>query len=310
MAKLNLLFLTLISVYLDAQLLDIDFTWLNQIDYKSVKEIKIYKQSKLGIIQQFDKYGNPIFVKNNEFNGDNVFAVWDYSYQNDKLERIIFGHSNVGFSESDFVYSKNKTEAYIYEEIEDNFDANSFPYRKEVQGINSKDEVFRSKTLIKLKKRKRFLIQIDDYNDSGKVLRSITKNAKGKKETETLYSYSKTTEKVEYKTDDTNSDNEVIKTFNQNGKLLNEKYRNTEVSYFYTDNSLIKKITFESGKLTESETYEYNAENKLSKKITFVSDYGKTFTDKYEYNEKGFIKNVEIEKLEGISKYDYEYVYW
>jgi len=309
-SKLNSLFLTLISVFLNAQILDKDFTWLDQNNYKSVKEIKIYKQTKLGIIQQFDKSGNPIFVKNNEFNGDDVFAVWDYSYQNDKLKSIIFGHSNVGFSESDYVYFKNKTEVYTYEEIEDNFDANSFPYHKEVKSINSKDEVLHSKTLINLKKRKRFLIQIDEYNDAGKILRSITKNPKGKKQTETLYSYSKNTEKVEYKTDDKNFDSEVIKEFNQNGKLLNEKYRNTEVSYLYTGNSLIKKSTIESGKLTESDTYEYNAENKLTKKITFVSDYDKTFTDKYEYNEKGFIKSVEIEKMEGISKYDYEYIYW
>ena len=297
-------------MFQSAQILDKDFTWLDQNDYKSVKEIKIYKQSKLGIIQQFDKSGNPIFVKNNEFNGDNVFAIWYYSYKNDKLESIIFGHSNVGFSESDYIYSKNKTEVYSFEEIEDYSQANSFPYQKEVKSINSIDDLIRSKTLNNLKKRKRFIIQIDEYNSDGKIVSSIIKNPKGEKQTETLYSYSKNIEKIEFKTGDKNFDREVQKEFDQSGKLTNEKYGNTEVSYSYTGNLLMKKSTFDSGKLSESETYEYNADNKLTKKLTFVSDHNKTFTDKYEYTEKGFIKNVEIERIEGTSKYNYEYIYW
>lgn len=290
--------------------MDKDFTWLDQNNYKSAKEIKICKDGKLGIIQEFDKSGNPTFVKNNEFNGDNVFAVWSFSYQNEKLETIIFGHSNIGFSESDYIYSKNKTETYTYQEIEDNYEANSFPYQNEIKNINSGDDLLNSKSLINLQKGKKFLYQIDEFNDNGKILTSIVKNSKGKKQTETLHSYSKNIEKIEFKTGDKNFDYEVLKEFDQNGILLKEKYRNTEVSYSYNGVLLMKKSTFESGELKESETYEYNTDNKVTQKKTFVADYDKTFSDKYEYNEKGFLKNVELESIEGTSKYNYEYIYW
>lgn len=310
MSKLTILFFTLFSILLNSQILDKDFTWLDQNDYKSIKEIKIYKNSDLGIVQQFDESGNPIFVKNNEFNGEDVFSVWGYFYQNNKLESIVFGHSNIGFSISEYIYSKNKTEIFSYKEIEDDQEINSFPYKKEIISISSINDLLHSKTLINLKKRKKYLFQIDEFNDNGKIAISVIKDFKGNNQTETIYTYSKNIEKIEYKTGNKNFDSEILKEFDSDGKIINEKYKNTEVLYLYIGNLLSKKSTIESGKLTEEETYEYNRDNKIIQKKTFVSDYDKTFTDKYEYNEKGFLKSVELEGSEGISKYNYEYTYW
>ena len=308
--KLNLLFFTIISIFANSQILDKDFTWLDQNNYKSVKEIRIYKDGKLGVIQKFNESGSPTFVKNNEFNGENIFAVWGYIYEKDKLKSNIFGHSNIGFSEVNYNYLKNKTEIYSYNELNDTSDVNSYSFLDEIKQINSISALINSKTLLKLRKNKMRLFQSDYFNDAGKLVKSVTRNADGKNETETTYIYSKNTEKIEFKTRDKNFDSETLRLFYNDGKLAKEQYRDTEILYSYKNNLLFKKSTFESGKLTESETYKYNSKNKIEEIETFVADNEKSFVDKNEYNEKGFLTSKTVERIDGISKFNYEYIYW
>lgn len=298
-----------LSIFIKSQSLENDFTWINQ-DYNSVKEVKIFKEGRLGVIQQFNEKGNPIFIKNIELNGDKIIAVWSYKYDGDKLVETIFGHSNIGFSISENKYSKNKTEIYGFKQKKDNSVVNSYPFIVEIKNINSIKDLEKLPSILNIKKSKKYLSESTEYNDNGGILKILNKNSKGKIETESHFSYSNNYEKIEFKTGNKNYDVTTEKYFDDNKKLIKEKYRDTEILYHYENNLLKNKETFESGKLTLNEKYDYNDNRQIIKTVTYVSDYNKSFTDSIEYNEKGKIKTETKERIEGVLKYNYEYKYW
>ncbi len=308
--KFLLLIITFIAKTFSAQLLESDFTWLDQ-NYTSIKEVKIFKDGKLGIIQQFDGKGNPIFIKNMEFNGDNIFAVWGYIYNdNNKLQKLVVGHSNVGFSTNEYVYKNGKNETYSYDQDEKNSEINSYPYSKEVKNISSLPDLLNSPTILKIQKNKKFLSEETEYNKAGEVLKTINKNQKGKIESELLYSYFENLKRIEFKTNDANFNSLTDITLDKKGRPIKKKYQKTEVLYNYENDVLKFKETFESGKPTLKEEYTYNKNGQITQIKTFVADYDKSFKDIFEYNDKGNIKKKKMESIEGISTYEYEYLYW
>ena len=147
-----------------------DFTWLNE-DNKGIKQITVSKNNKIGIVQQFNQNGDPYFIKNSEFNGDKVIAIWYFHYdKNNQTDQIIFAHSNLGFEIDLYTRDKNVKETYTHlskatedyinsleSDSEDSTytDYNDFSYLSEVRAINDTASLLKSKSYLELLERKR-----------------------------------------------------------------------------------------------------------------------------------------------------------
>lgn len=327
MQQRSLVFILLLLLNtVKAQSFDNDFTWLQE-NNKGIKQITISNNGKVGVIQQFDRAGNVIFIKNNELNGDNVFAVWYFHYDKDnRNDKTVFGHSNVGF-EIDSSHIKNDTEyrfTYLTKDAEEfiksvtenanetevsagNF--NEFSYLNEIKKINDTTALLNSKSYLELLSRKKYLNKETKYNKNKLEVSSTSYNYLGEIEDTTTWKYGKKLISISYNNNVFGIKNLVERKTDDNGKIISEKIDNKTTTFKFENNKLREKSIFENNKLLSKMTFIYS-DNLLTKQIYEDEENDIKSVDSFEYNEKGKLKTAKLDQNEGVTEYKYDYIYW
>lgn len=298
-----------------------DFTWLND-NNKGIKQITISKNNKVGIVQLFNQNGDPYFIKNSEFNGDKVIAIWYYHYdKNNQIDQIILAHSNLGFEIDLYTKNKNVKETYTHlsKETEDYINSlerdseedstyteyNDFSYLEEVRAIKDTSSLLKSRSYLELLERQVYLKERIIFNDQQKVVSEKTYNFKEKLESETTTKYKENKVITDYSNRTLGFKDSTTKTFDDQGNLISEESKYRSVKYSYTNKKLIEKTIIEDKILISKTTYTYNGDLLISEVFEDVEN-GSKYSTLYEYNEKGKLKVKTVDK----SQYKYEYVYW
>ncbi|MFT3918253.1 hypothetical protein [Cloacibacterium sp.] len=310
-----ILFLT--SFYVKAQNIDKDFMWLSD-NNDGVKQITISKNDKIGIIQNFNRNGKPYFIKNSEFNGDKVFAVWYFQWDNENnMKSLTFAHSNVGVEIEIYSSDKktNKTYTYLTKETEnfvnnvDDLEFNEFSYLDEIKQINDTISLLKSKSYTDLLKRKKYLLAETFLNDKQKEISSKTYNFKKKVESTSSTKYQDNKIIVDYSNNTFGIKNSTIKEIDSEGNLISEISGDNSTKYSYQNKKLTEKLISEKGKVISRTTYIYK-DNLLIQEIYEDVQSGSKYVDKYEYNEREKLSLKTTNRDDGESEYKYEYVYW
>ncbi|MFC7772965.1 hypothetical protein [Flavobacterium sp. GCM10027622] len=310
-----ILFLT--SYYVKAQNIDKDFMWLSD-NNDGVKQITISKNDKIGIIQNFNRNGKPYFIKNSEFNGDKVFAVWYFQWDNENnMKSLTFAHSNIGVEIE--IYSKdkktNKTYTYLTKETEkfvnnvDDLEINEFSYLDEIKQINDTISLLKSKSYTDLLKRKKYLLIETVLDDNQKEISSKTYNYKKKVESSSSTKYQDDKIIVDYSNNFFGIKDLTIKEIDSDGNIISETTGDNLTKYSYQNKKLTEKLIFEQEKVISRTIYIYK-DNLLIQEIYEDVQSGRKYVDKYEYNERGKLSLKTITREDGESQYKYEYVYW
>lgn len=309
--------LLLTSFYVKAQNIDKDFMWLSDKN-EGVKQITISKNDKVGIIQNFNRNGKPYFIKNSEFNGDKVFAIWYFQWDNENnMKSLTFAHSNIGVEIE--IYSSdaktNKTYTYLTEETEkfvnnvDDLEFNEFSYLDEIKQINDTISLLKSKSYTDLLKRKKYLLAETFLNDKQQEISSKTYNYKKKVESSSSTKYQNNKIILEYSNYSFGINDLTIKQIDNDGNIISETIGDNLTKYSYQNKKLTEKLISEKGKVVSRTTYIYK-DNLLIQEIYEDVQSGTKYVDKYEYNERGKLSLKTINRDDGESQYKYEYVYW
>lgn len=97
-----------------SQIVDKDFMWLED-NNEQIKQITISKNNNIGIVQRFNKQGQPYYIKNSEFNGKGIIAVWYFHYdKNNRIDKTVFAHSNLGFERKLYRREENTIDVFTY----------------------------------------------------------------------------------------------------------------------------------------------------------------------------------------------------
>lgn len=316
-----ILFLLLNTV--KAQSFDNDFTWLQE-NNKGIKQITISHNHKVGVIQQFDREGNVIFIKNNELNGDNVFAVWYFHYDKDnRNDKTVFGHSNIGFEINSSQIKENTEFRYTYltKDAEEFIKGNSsetevsagnfneFSYLNEIKKINDTTDLLNSKSYLELLSRKKYLNNETKYNKNKLEVSSTSYNYLGEIEDATTWKYGKKLISISYYNNVFGIKNQIERKTDDNEKIISEKIDNKTTTFKYENNKLREKLIFENNKLLSKMTFIYSG-NLLTKQIYEDDENDTKSVDTFEYNEKGKLKTAKLDQNEGVTEYKYDYIYW
>jgi len=301
-----------------------DFTWLNE-DNKGIKQITVSKNNKIGIVQQFNQNGDPYFIKNSEFNGDKVIAIWYFHYdKNNQTDQIIFAHSNLGFEIDLYTRDKNVKETYTHlskatedyinsleSDSEDSTytDYNDFSYLSEVRAINDTASLLKSKSYLELLERKVYLKEKTVFNDQQKIISQKTFNFKEKTESETTIKYQENKTIITFSDKTLGVKNVTTQTFDSQGNLIIESDNYRSAKYVYNDKKLTEKTIIEDKKVVSKTTYTYNGDL-LVTEVFEDFENGRKYSSQYEYNEKDKLKTKTLERTEGKSQFKYEYLYW
>lgn len=314
--KINIILL-LTSILCKSQNLDKDFMWLSD-NNDGIKQITISKDGKIGIIQNFNQKSQPYFIKNSEFNGDKVFASWYIQWDDqNKLKKLIFAHSNVGFEIEIYSTEKSTRRTYTYltkdtENFINNFEDtefNEFSYLEEVKQIQDTIGLLKSKTYIDLTKRKKYLLSEDLLNDKQQKISSKTYNFKKQLLSHSLTKYDTNKVTVDYTNNDFGLTDVIVTEYDKDKNIVSETNGSTLTKYNYQDKKLTEKLVFEEGVPISKTTYVYSNDLLVQETYEDIQNE-KKYTDKYEYNEKGKLSLKTISRSDGVSQYKYEYVYW
>lgn len=305
-----------ISFLGNSQIMDKEFMWLSD-NNDEIKQITISKNDKIGIIQNFNKNGKPYFIKNSEFNGDKVFAVWYLKWNSEnKLKEIIFAHSNIGVEIEIYSDDKNtnKTHTYLTKEAEnflndDNSEFIEFSFLEEIKQINDTISLMNIKSYTDLIKRKKYLLDVTFLNEKQQETSSKTYNHKKKVESASVTKYQNNKIIEEYTNHTFGIKDLIIKELDSVGNIISETKGENLTKYIYKNKKLTEKITSEKEEVISKTTYIYNNEFLVQEIYEDVLS-GIKYVDKYEYNERGKLSLKTLNRNEGEIQYKYEYVYW
>jgi hypothetical protein len=309
--------LFLISFLGKSQTMDKEFMWLSD-NNDGVKQITISENDKVGIIQNFNRNGKPYFIKNSEFNGDKVFAVWYLKWDSENnMKELIFAHSNVGVEIQTYSTDKKskKTYTYLTKETEnflnnvDESEFTEFSYLDEIKQINDTISLLKSKSFTDLLKRKKYLLYEAFLNDKQQEISSKTYNHKKKIESSSFTKYQNNKIIEDYSNNTFGIKDLTIKELDSNGNVISENIGENFTKYSYQNNKLTEKLISEEGKVISRTTYIYINDLLIQETYEDVQS-GTKYIDKYEYNERGKLSLKTINRNDGESQYKYEYVYW
>lgn len=309
--------LFLISFLGKSQTMDKEFMWLSD-NNDGVKQITISENDKVGIIQNFNRNGKPYFIKNSEFNGDKVFAVWYLKWDSENnMKELIFAHSNVGVEIQTYSTDKKskKTYTYLTKETEnflnnvDESEFTEFSYLDEIKQINDTISLLKSKSFTDLLKRKKYLLYEAFLNDKQQEISSKTYNHKKKIESSSFTKYQNNKIIEDYSNNTFGIKDLTIKELDSNGNVISENIGENFTKYSYQNNKLTEKLISEEGKVISRTTYIYKNDLLIQETYEDVQS-GTKYIDKYEYNERGKLSLKTINRNDGGSQYKYEYVYW
>lgn len=309
--------LFLISFLGKSQTMDKEFMWLSD-NNDGVKQITISENDKVGIIQNFNRNGKPYFIKNSEFNGDKVFAVWYLKWDSENnMKELIFAHSNVGVEIQTYSTDKKskKTYTYLTKETEnflnnvDESEFTEFSYLDEIKQINDTISLLKSKSFTDLLKRKKYLLYEAFLNDKQQEISSKTYNHKKKIESSSFTKYQNNKIIEDYSNNTFGLKDLTIKELDSNGNVISENIGENLTKYSYQNNKLTEKLISEEGKVISRTTYIYKNDLLIQETYEDVQS-GTKYIDKYEYNERGKLSLKTINRNDGESQYKYEYVYW
>jgi hypothetical protein len=309
--------LFLISFLGKSQTMDKEFMWLSD-NNDGVKQITISENDKVGIIQNFNRNGKPYFIKNSEFNGDKVFAVWYLKWDSENnMKELIFAHSNVGVEIQTYSTDKKskKTYTYLTKETEnflnnvDESEFTEFSYLDEIKQINDTISLLKSKSFTDLLKRKKYLLYEAFLNDKQQEISSKTYNHKKKIESSSFTKYQNNKIIEDYSNNTFGIKDLTIKELDSNGNVISENIGENFTKYSYQNNKLTEKLISEEGKVISRTTYIYKNDLLIQETYEDVQS-GTKYIDKYEYNERGKLSLKTINRNDGESQYKYEYVYW
>jgi hypothetical protein len=309
--------LFLISFLGKSQTMDKEFMWLSD-NNDGVKQITISENDKVGIIQNFNRNGKPYFIKNSEFNGDKVFAVWYLKWDSENnMKELIFAHSNVGVEIQTYSTDKKskKTYTYLTKETEnflnnvDESEFTEFSYLDEIKQINDTISLLKSKSFTDLLKRKKYLLYEAFLNDKQQEISSKTYNHKKKIESSSFTKYQNNKIIEDYSNNTFGLKDLTIKELDSNRNVISENIGENLTKYSYQNNKLTEKLISEEGKVISRTTYIYKNDLLIQETYEDVQS-GTKYIDKYEYNERGKLSLKTINRNDGESQYKYEYVYW
>ena len=307
-----------------SQTLDKDFMWLED-NNDGIKQITISKNDTVGIVQRFNKLTQPYYIKNSEFNGTGVIAVWYFHYDsNNQIDKTVFAHSNSGFEKH--LYRRNDTTvdvfSYYSKEEQDwdkkirkksNSDATvgeeDSEYLKQTRMITDTTELLKAKGYRELIGRKKYLSESILLNSKQQEISHKTFTHKGKvaRESTTLYFKNKT--QTTFSDKSFGIKDRTTKVYDDAGKILSETGNFHIVIYRYNGKTLIEKIEYDDGDPRIKVTYFYN-KGLLVEEIYEDQKSGRKWPKKYEYNERGKIVSKIISENDAEVIYKYEYIYW
>ncbi|WP_318640195.1 hypothetical protein [Flavobacterium ardleyense] len=308
----------------NSQVLDKDFMWLED-NNDGIKQITISKNSRIGIVQRFNKLGQPYYIKNSEFNGKGIIAVWYFHYDsNNQIDKTVFAHSNIGFERH--LYRRTDTVVDVfsyYSKYEEEWEkkirkkSDSFAsvgekdseHFKQLHIIRDTTSLLKSIGYLELLGRKKYLSKTILLNSKLREIGHKTFTHKRKVDSESTTIYSKNKTQTTFFDKSFGINDVITKVYDDSGKILSESGNFHNVSYKYNGKRLVEKIEFDNGKPRIKVHYIYS-DDLLIEKIYEDVKSGSKWRNKYEYNERGKIasKNVIEGNLKGV--YVHEYVYW
>ena len=318
-----LLLVLLAANFIQSQSFDRDFTWLEE-DNAGIKQITISKDGKPGVVQYFDRNGNPYFIKNTEFNGDDVIAAWYLHYDKPKhCDKIVFAHSNIGFEIYDYSNVKNGIETYTYftKEAEDFEkmgsadtvvgvdDANTFAYTGELKKISDTTSLLHSRGYLELLKRKKYLLYRTTLDAQGREIGETTYKHNKKIEAKSTTQYFPRKTISEYINKPMGIKSTTIKTYSENKNLMAEDDGYESTKYHYSNGKVVEKQVFRDSIPVSKTTYGYENGLLVTEILENLESHRK-YTNRYQYNDKRKLAAKIIDTDNGKKTYTYEYVYW
>ncbi len=312
-------------------------------DKTGIKTLKKYQGKKILLTSNYDKNGNCYFSKNDGLNGP-VIMIWGIDF--DKMNRdarIIWAHSNVGFSVGEKEYEPNliKIFEYTLDTINQNASVNddssatvnlkefNFKPYDFIEKINSKEELENIEGIKSLLKGKKYLRNISYLDNNKNVIKEISFEYNGDTSGIRTYRYNKWNKEeyfhVEWK-GNISASWDIYSEFDKNGnkikslRVMNKSGRqDTSKIYYYkysNTNQLIEKSWCSEKGFDYKVVYEYNDQDKLIKEFHYGNNPNEiAIIHNYTYDKKGneieeVTFDLRISKNKPDYKYKTKYEYW
>ena len=165
------------------------------------------------------------------------------------------------------------------------------------------------KSYLELLTRKKYLNKEIKFNSKNQELSETTYNYLGEIEDFTIWKYDKNVITISYNSNTFGVKNLTIRKLDDKARIISENLDNKLTKFKYQNDKLIEKNIFENNKLISTTSYIYT-NNQLTSEIYDDIENSIKSTDKFDYNEKGYLKTKTLDRRDGIEKYQYEYIYW